>query len=287
MGHAPARAQVLLAAVLFGTTGTAQALGPATSTPVTVGAGRVLVGGALLVVLALATGSLGGSWPVRYVLGLGVGVAIYQLAFFAAVDRTGVVVGTIVAIGSGPVFAGLFEWLGLGERPGARWGVATALACAGVVVLTTDSGGSAEVSAAGVGLALIGGAGYAFYAVTARHLLRSGHPPIGVMAAAFGTGALILLPVLALGETAWMRTPSGAALVLYLGVVPTAIAYVLYARGLQTLTAAETTTLTLAEPVTATILGAVVLDERVGVAGAVGCALVLAGLAVLAVRRPR
>ncbi len=48
-----ARALVLLAAVLFGTTGTAQALGPEGS-PLTVGAARVAVGAALLALAAFA-----------------------------------------------------------------------------------------------------------------------------------------------------------------------------------------------------------------------------------------
>ena len=48
------------------------------------------------------------------------------------------------------------------------------------------------------------------------------------------------------------------------------------------------TTLVLAEPLTATVLGVVVLDERVGTGGLLGAVLVLAGLAVLALpRRPR
>jgi DME family drug/metabolite transporter len=114
------------------------------------------------------------------------------------------------------------------------------------------------------------------------------------MGASFGIGAVLLLPVLALGETAWLREPAGVALALYLGLVPTLLAYVLFARGLRTLDASEVTTLVLAEPVTATLLGALVLDERVGAAGALGIALVLAGLVVLALpqrarsgRRPR
>src|SRR5262245_17434657 len=99
------RTEVLLAAGLFGTTGTAQALGPDGSTPATVGAARLAVGGAALAALALATGQLRGGWPIRALLLAGAGVALYQLAFFAAVDRTGVAVGAVVAIGSGPVCA--------------------------------------------------------------------------------------------------------------------------------------------------------------------------------------
>ena len=115
-----ARLQVLVAAVLFGTTGTAQALGPDASTPLTVGAGRIVVGGALLAALALAGGGFAGRWPLPLVLLSGAGVAIYQLAFFQAVADTGVAVGAIVAIGSGPVFAGLLERLVDGRWPDRR-----------------------------------------------------------------------------------------------------------------------------------------------------------------------
>ena len=277
-----ARAQVLLAAILFGTTGTAQALGPDSSTPLTVGAVRIVIGGTLLAALAVATGGFHGRWPLRLVLLAGAGVAIYQLAFFEAVDRTGVAVGAIVAIGSGPVFTGALERVVDGRWPGATWLAATALATTGVVVLTLASTGDASLSAAGIALALVSGAGYATYTIVAKRLLRLGHRPIQVMGASFGTGAILLCPVLVFGDTAWLHTPDGLALALYLGIVPTALAYVLFARGLLHLDASEVTTIVLAEPLTATILGAVVLDERIGAAGAVGALLVLAGLAVLA-----
>lgn len=280
-----ARLQVLLAAALFGTTGTAQALGPASSTPLTVGAGRIAVGGSLLVLLAWASGGLRGRRPPRLVLVAGAGVAVYQLAFFQAVADTGVAIGAIVAIGSGPVFAGLLERVLDGSWPGRSWLAATILATAGVASLTLSSAGDASLSASGIALALVSGAGYATYTIVAKRLLRLGHTPIAVMGASFGAGAVLLLPVLLLGGTDWLRTPGGLALVLYLGVVPTALAYVLFARGLQRLDASEVTTIVLAEPLTATVLGAVVLDERVGAGGAAGAALVLAGLAVLAFPR--
>ena len=127
-----ARTQVLIAAILFGTTGTAQALGPDSSTPLTVGASRILVGGSILAAMALASGGFRGRWPVGHVLLAGAGVAVYQLAFFQAVADTGVAVGAIVAIGSGPVFAGILERVLDGVWPGRTWLIATALATAGV-----------------------------------------------------------------------------------------------------------------------------------------------------------
>jgi DME family drug/metabolite transporter len=282
-----ARAQVLIAAILFGTTGTAQALGPGASTPLTVGASRILVGGSILAAMALASGGFRGRWPVGHVLLAGAGVAVYQLAFFQAVADTGVAVGAIVAIGSGPVFAGILERVLDGVWPGRTWLLATVLATAGVVVLSLASATDASLSATGIALALVSGLGYATYTIVAKRLLRLGHTPVAVMGASFGLGAVLLLPVLLLGDTAWLHTPDGLALALYLGIVPTALAYSLFARGLRSLDASEVTTLVLAEPLTATVLGVVVLGERVGTGGILGAVLILAGLAVLALPRPR
>ena len=82
--------------------------------------------------------------------------------------------------------------------------------------------------------------------------------------------------------SAWLATGDGLALALFLGAIPTALAYVLFARGLRHLTPGETATLTLAEPLTATALGVLALGERPGAVAAAGAALVLAGLLVLA-----
>ena len=279
-----ARLQVLLAALCFATTGTAQALGPAGTSPLGVGAARILVGGGLLVVLALATGAFRGArWAPGPVLAAVAAVAIYQLAFFAAVADTGVAVGTIVALGSAPTLAGLFEWVLSRRRPDPRWTAATALACAGVALLAL-SGGEASVSAPGIALAVVAGASYAVYTLAAKRLLDAGHAPEGVMAAAFGLAAVVLLPVLALSSPGWLLQADGIALAVFLGVIPTALAYVLFARGLRRLSASETATLTLAEPLTAGALGAVVLAEPMTAMSAAGAGLVLAGLLALAVR---
>ncbi|MEA2280558.1 MAG: drug/metabolite transporter, family [Solirubrobacteraceae bacterium] len=285
-----ARVQVLLSAVCFGTTGTAQALGPAGIPPAVVGAARIAVGGALLVLLALGLGRPRAGrrrLPRVAVAVAALGVAAYQLAFFAAVADTGVAIGTVVALGSAPAITGALEWLIERRRPDARWLPATALACAGVALLVLAGAGTAGVSASGVGLALLAGAAYATYTLAAKRMLERGHAPEPVMAAAFGTGALLLAPVLALGDTAGLWTPGGIVLAAFLGVVPTALAYILFARGLRHLSAADTSTLTLAEPLTAAVLGVVVLAERPGPGALAGGGLVLAGLALLALTAPR
>jgi DME family drug/metabolite transporter len=279
---------VLLSAVLFGTTGTAQALGPEGTDPLTVGAARIAIAAVALLAFAAATRALttGITWSKANVGAAALGVAGYQLCFFAAVDSTGVALGTVVALGSGPAFAGLFGLALRKERPTKRWAIATALATAGATLLVLAGGGGTEVDPAGVLLALGAGASYALYTVTGKTLLDAGHQPAGVMAVAFTGGAIALAPVLALGDPSWITEADGATLALYLGIVPTAVAYILFAKGLEKLPAANVATLTLAEPLTAATLGVLVLGERPGAVAGAGALLVLSGLLVLA-ERPR
>ncbi|HWT94150.1 MAG TPA: EamA family transporter [Solirubrobacteraceae bacterium] len=276
---------VLIAAVLFGTTGTAQALADLDGSPLAVGAARLLVGAAMLLLAARLAGSAGaGSWSPKALAALAVGVAGYQLAFFAAVADTGVAVGTVVALGSAPALAGLLGRVVDGTPLDRRWAACTALATAGVLLLVLGAGGDAEVSPPGILLALVAGGSYAAYTVASKRLLADGHAPEEVMARGFGLAAVALLPVLAVkgGDIA---STDGVLLALYLGAIPTALAYVLFARGLKHLGAGETATLTLAEPLTAALLGVLILDERPGAVAIVGAALVLAGLAALAAPR--
>src|SRR4051794_8163561 len=108
------RAQVLLAAICFGTTGTAQAIGPSAS-PVAVGAARIVIGGLRLSAPARLLGARMPR-PSATVLGAAAAIAVYQLSFFAAVNLTGVAVGTVVAIGTGPAAAGALGRIVNGER---------------------------------------------------------------------------------------------------------------------------------------------------------------------------
>ncbi|GAA0849426.1 DMT family transporter [Streptosporangium amethystogenes subsp. fukuiense] len=269
---------VIGAAVLWGTAGTAGLL-VAGVDPVSMAAARLVIGG---LVLAAVTG------PAR-LLGLprgplaaaAVAVAAYQLCFFAAVSRTGVAVGTVVAIGSGPVFTGLLSWLLDRVRPSRRWAVATAAAIAGCAVLT---GGGGEVRADGVLFALLGGLLYAFYAVTAARTIGAGAPSDAVMGLMFGGAAVVMVPVLLWTGTGWLAEPRGLLTALYLGCATTALAYLLYGRGLRTTPVATAATLALAEPAVATLLGVVVLGERLGPASVAG--LLLLGASLVAVSLP-
>jgi drug/metabolite transporter, DME family len=213
-------------------------------------------------------------------IGMATAVAVYQLSFFAAVKLTGVAVGTVVAIGSGPAAAGALGLLVNGERLSARWAQATILAAIGVLLLAGDGGASVDLT--GVALAVTSGVGYATYTVLSKRMLDAGEAPEGVMAAGFGGAAVLLLPALVVAGPGFLGTPGGLAMAAYLAAVPTALAYVLFSRGLRHMSSGETATLVLAEPLTAAVLGVVALGEHPSPTAGIGALLVLAGLLVLA-----
>lgn len=277
---------ILGAAILWGTTGTSQALAPAGAAPLAVGTLRLLVGGIAL--LAVFVFSPKATCPLpKYRLPIGLTLlaaacmAAYQVLFFAGVSLTGVAVGTIVGIGSSPVLAGLLGYLFRGERPGWRWGAATLLAIAGCTLLAL-MGQEINVNPLGVLLAVGAGAAYATFSLVSKRLLER-QPVEMVMAAVFGLGAVMLAPLLLTQDLTWAANPRGLGVILWLGLMATALAYILFGRGLRLTPLATAVTLSLAEPLTAAALGLLVLGERLTLPAALGIALIFSGLAALSI----
>lgn len=272
---------VLLAATLWGTTGTAQTFAPSGTSPLAVGAIRMVLGGALLAGLMFARGGWrhNGRWPV-WPLSLAVlGVVGYQLLFFAGVARTGVAVGTIVGIGSSPIMAGFLTWLVWRKRPGRQWAVTTGLAIIGCALLI-GGGQAIQVDVGGMLLAIGAGAAYAVYTIASKFLVGE-RPSTVVAGVVFGLGAVLLLPLCFVLDMAWLTELRGFGVALHLGVVTLACAYLLFTIGLQTVSSATAVSLTLAEPLTAALLGVFVVGETLEPVAWVGIGLLFAGLVVL------
>jgi DME family drug/metabolite transporter len=277
---------VIGASVLWGTAGTAGLLVSADS--IALAAARLVIGGTALALFGLFAGAGARARRGRLVtpglLVAAVAVAVYQLCFFAAVARTGVAIGTVVAIGSGPVFTGLLSWMLHGERPSRRWAMATAAAVCGCAALIVGGGAQAGGQmVSGVLFALLGGLLYAFYAVTAARAISTGASSNAVMGVLFGGAAVIMVPVLLWRGTEWLAEPRGLLAALYLGIGATALSYFLYGRGLRTTPVATAATLALAEPAVAALLGLLVLGERLTPLSIAGLVLLAISLVVVAV----
>jgi DME family drug/metabolite transporter len=291
---------VLAAALLFGTTGTSQVLGPDGTTPLSIGVMRMVIGGTGLALIAFLLARRHraravvdaalrpplGIRPLSLMVLTGFCLALYQPLFFLGTARNGVAVGTVVALGSAPILAGLLEW-GLTRRvPTTTWMLATGLATVGVVML--GFGGEATGAASGgtdvLGIAgsIGAGASFAVIANAQRRLLDSGWDPFTVVGAMGASSAVLSALVLPFVDVRWLATPAGLTMALWLGLVTISIAYVMFTWGLDGLTAATAATLTLGEPLTASILGIAVLGERLSMLAIAGLIVLAGGLALLA-----
>ncbi len=294
----PAYLAVLLAAVFFGTTGTAQALAAVDASPLAVGATRALLGGVLLAAMALrgrrAPGrtvpTTGRTSALLLAVVGGLGVVAYQPTFFLGTRMNGVAIGTAIALGSAPILTGLADGLIHRALPGRRWAIATALVVCGVCLVGDLPGylvgGIGAIHPLGLAASAGAGACYALYTLTSKAMMERGWPSDAAIGAGFGAAAVFSIPVLLLAGTSWLATPAGIGLALWLGVVTMALANGLFGWGLSRLPAPTVSTLTIVEPLTATLLGVLVLRESLSATAVVGMVLLVAGILVLTLRRP-
>jgi DME family drug/metabolite transporter len=219
---------------------------------------------------------------------IGVIIIAYQWCYLAAIDRIGVTTATLISLCVPPALVALVSALFFGEAL-SRAGVA---ALVGALVGTAMLVGSPPVVAeggvmlAGVLFALACAAGVAAHALGSRRIAGR-HDALLPMAIAFPAGAVAFAPV-AIGHGFSLDQPLvGWLLVLYLGVVPSALAYVMYQRGLRHLPASTASILTLVEPLTAAILAWALFSEALTPVGIAGGTLLLASIVLLTRQPPR
>ncbi|MCJ0874268.1 DMT family transporter [Streptomyces sp. AP-93] len=279
---------VLVAAVLWGTVGPAQIWADTGTHPVSLGAARMLLGGLVLSLLTVRPAGLRTlTRPgVRSWLGLCVLVtAAFQVCFLQAVERSGAALATAVAFGTVPVVSGLCARLLSGERFASRWLWGTACAVAGIgLLLLPGSGSRADVL--GVLCGVVAGASFGVYIAATKELGSMGADlgaaaPVSVLCAGLLVSPYLLVAPEGLG------TPRAVALIGWLALGTTALGYLLFTRGVGRLSAATTGTLSLTEPLVATVLGVALLGERPGPLAAAGAGLLLGGLVLVSVPHSR
>ncbi|MEU6996278.1 DMT family transporter [Streptomyces sp. NPDC046465] len=242
------------------------------------------------------------SLRVRRVVATGVALAVFQTAYFASVEATGLAVGTVVTMGSGPVLIALGARLTLGERLGRGGAVAVMGALAGLVVLVFGSGaggaggggggggGGATVRPDGVVWGLVSAAAYAAMTLLTRRWGRNGGADSSDTTVwAFAVVSLCLLPfALVEGLLPHTAEPVRVGLyLLYIAAVPTAVAYALYFAGAAVVRSATVSVIMLLEPVGAAVIAVALLGEALTAATVAGTALMLAAVTGLAVAETR
>ncbi|MFU1477353.1 DMT family transporter [Roseovarius sp. C7] len=279
--HLAGVAAVLIAAILWGTTGTAATFAPEVS-PVAIGAAAMGFGGLLQALVALGgisrhRAAIRRNWRCLW-LGA-VAVALYPLAFYASMRLAGVTIGTLVSLGSAPLLSALIENRLDGLRLDRRWMVGAGIGLVGMALLSLAETGGHGVGGshplAGALLGLGAGLTYALYSWTARRMMQRGISARATMGATFGLGGLLLMPVLALTGAAFLDSWGNAGVGIYMAVVPMFLGYLAFGYGLARVAASLATTLTLFEPVVAALLAVAVVGERLDPVGWAGVALVV------------
>ena len=288
---------VLVAALLWGTTGTAAAMAPGVG-PLAMGAAAMGIGGLLQAAAAsrvMFTHRAGLAAQWRTVMVSAGAVAVFPLAFYSSMRLAGVAVGTVVSIGAAPPAAAVIERI-VDHKPLSRiWARGTTVGMSGVLALALahpGASGPATTTATtppvlGIALGLLAGFTYALYSWGAARVMRCGLPSQPVMGAVFGLGGILLLPVLALTGAPIITSGINLAVAAYLTIVPMFLGYVLFGRGLATAAASTATTVSLLEPAVAALIAVIVLREHLPPIGWLGLGLLFASLVITATKTRR
>ncbi|MGC0418526.1 DMT family transporter [Embleya sp. AB8] len=249
--------------------------------PVAVAAYRLLVGGLLITGYALGSGRLRslGRAELGRIATTGALLAVFQTAYFAAVAAMSVGPATLTTMVGVPILVTTGQAVRDRRRPSRSACLGIAVAILGLVLLLGSPAGGTHDVLTGTGFALLAAAGFAALTLDPRpapHTLdRVAGTGLGLL---FG-GCLLLPAGLAVGMAVPIRADI-LGTVVFLGLVPTATAYVAYFTALARAHARGAIVAVLLEPLTATVLGAALQGDVLGPQRILGGLLVLAAIAV-------
>ncbi len=273
---------VLAAAVLWGTTGTSATFATGVS-PLAIGSFAMGTGGLLQALTALRQ-IIAQRRQIaaqrNYLLIGAIAVAIYPLAFYASMHYAGVATGTVIAIGSAPLLSALIEYITEGQPLSRTWVAGASVGIGGILLLSLAESSIPAASGSrdfmiGIVSGLVAGFTYALYSWSARRMMHFRVAPRAAMGATLGAGALLLIPVLLITGAPLLANATNISVALYMALVPMFIGYLCYGYGLSRIKASTATTLTLAEPLVATLLAVTLTGERLPVTGWCGIGLII------------
>lgn len=282
---------VLITSILWGTTGTAASYAPNLS-PLAIGA--IAMGGGGLLQALLAHKKILDHLPqIKFyypllLIGM-ISVAIYPLAFYSSMRMAGITIGTVVSIGSAPLFTALLEKFFDKKALSLKWFISFIFGVIGVLLLSvgeTHSHGSTQSISTdqktiGIILGLIAALTYSLYSWAAKKMIDRGVDSKASMGLIFGFGALILLPTLFFTGSNLFDESVNLYVVAYMMLIPMFLGYLLFGYALKTISASTATTLTLFEPLVAALFAVLLVGEQLAPIGWVGMVLIFVCLAVL------
>lgn len=214
---------------------------------------------------------------------IGAMTAFSQVCYFASIGYIGVAPATLIAICTAPIWVAWLASLFLHERLTPLILLAGVLAIAGTALLVNiqpEQITGRSQSLIGVFLALSSALGYASLTLCSRFLARRYHP-LQSLTVGFLAGAILLFPITLITGLAVQYPLISWAYLLYLGIVTTACAYLLYFSGMRHTPATIASIAMLLEPLTSTVLAWWLLNEPLSPSGSVGGIVLLSAIGLL------
>lgn len=220
--------------------------------------------------------------PLLICLGL-LGMALNQVLFVLGLSRTSVAHAAIL-VGLTPVVVLVIAAMMRLERLTPRKATGVLVALAGVAVLKAlDHGGNGPRSTLlGDALILLSGLAFALFATFGKRTTGR-HTSITVNTFAYVSGAVALAPITIwqgwnfpfshVSLAAWLS-------VTYMALFPSAICYLIFYYALGHITASRVSAYSYLQPVMATLMGVMVLNEHVTTSLVVGGAVILLGVSL-------
>ncbi len=254
--------------------------------PGALGAGRLLVAALVVLPLVLRRGWVRPrrrEWTLLALGGVG-WFGIYNLALNAGERHVDAGTAAMI-IQIGPVIVALLAVPLFGERLHGWLVAGMVVGFAGVAVIARGSSTDADASLTGVALVLVAAAMYAVGVLTQKVLLRR-LPSVQVVFVSFLMGAVICLPFAS--DLPAIVAEGGAELwwILYLGVLPTAVAFTTWAYALTHTDAGALSLTTFLVPGIATLVAWLTINEVPPSLTFVGGALAIVGV-LMTRRRPK
>jgi drug/metabolite transporter, DME family len=280
--------QVLLAGILWGTSGTVASFFPAVASPLAIGAVRITVGGLSLLLFLIVSRRgrpfrLKGPIPIHLVLISALGMAITQVTLFLSIRLAGVTVATMIFIGSSPLISGLISIVVRKEKQTVSWLISSlvvALGCIGMALsesLTNSSPAIESTLLQGAIAALIAGLGWAVEGHCIKQLQKNA-TPLEASTIVMLSGAVLLLPMAATTDFTWVTYEGSIILIIALGIATAAVPYLFFSLGMKHIPVSHAFLYGLTEPITASFLGLLLLHEKLNQAGIIGYSLIIFGL---------
>lgn len=218
----------------------------------------------------------------------GLSLGALSVVYILAVDRLGVAMAAVLLY-TAPAWVTILAWP-LYDEPLTRTKVvALVLAFAGTaLVAEAHNPAHLRLNASGLFFGLASGFTYAMYTILGRRALWN-YSPMTTVAYGLVFASLALIPLISLQDVRFViqGPPALWATLGALAVGPTVISLILYTHGLEYVEAGVASIIATLEPVSAAVLGYLILGQRLSPVQTAGGLLIIVAVILLAASHRR